>query len=253
MLENNKHQVAGYTLGFEGEDYHQVLKKRLMMIDNFLRTSFKNLESFFTLDVQPVLERDLAYRAGLGWFGKNSMLINQKYGSYFMIGSLLLNQKLPLSQNKVDMDHCGQCTACADACPTDAIDLETRTLTANKCISTFTIEIFKDATPPEGFEKSRGEFFGCDICQDVCPWNKKTLKEVPPKFSIKPELKFLEEWFYQKSKNELTEVIEADSNRGLRKKLAGTAFDRPGKKGWLKNLRPKQSASSKKQKDEQLP
>lgn len=246
MLENKKFQVAGYTLGFEGEDYHYELKRRLLLIQQEL-----GVESFISLDIQPVLERDLAYKAGLGWFGKNSMLIHQKYGSYFMIGSLLLDQRLDAPEAKVDIDHCGQCRACIDACPTDAIDPDTRTLKASQCISTFTIELFKDAPAPEGFEKSRGEIFGCDICQDVCPWNKKTLTKIEAKFSLKKELSFLKDWFYNKTINELNQIMSGDSNRGLRKKFAGTPFDRPGKEGWLKNLKARQNASLKKKKDEE--
>jgi ferredoxin len=116
------------------------------------------------------------------------MLINQKEGSYFIIGSLLLNQKLEIDLGQMDIDHCGHCTSCADACPTQAINLETRTLEASKCISTFTIEVFKEVNPPDGYEKSRGEIFGCDICQDVCPWNRKPLSRVTSILKLKEKL-----------------------------------------------------------------
>jgi epoxyqueuosine reductase len=96
LLENNRHEVAAYALGFEGEDYHTALKSRLDQVFEDLKKQSPHLERFISLDAQPILERDLALRAGLGWFGKNSMLINQKEGSYFIIGSLLLNQKLAL-------------------------------------------------------------------------------------------------------------------------------------------------------------
>ncbi len=250
MLENDHHQLAAYSLGFDGEDYHTALKKRLSVIYEILKEKFENLETFISLDIQPVLERDLAQKAGLGWFGKNSMIIHQKYGSYFMIGSLLLNQKLPVGTKKVDIDHCGQCTACAEACPTDAIDITTRTIKTNQCISTFTIEMFKEVPAPKGFDKSRGEIFGCDICQDVCPWNKKSLRSVSAKLSLKDNFKFLSEWFYDLPKSTLISIIEKSSNRGLRKKLYGTAFDRPGKEGWLKNLKATQNVFLKKHKGE---
>jgi epoxyqueuosine reductase len=162
MLDQDKHSLAAYTLGFEGEDYHHALKTRLSKIVESLGVD--GLETFQSLDTTPILERDLAFRAGLGWFGKNSMLINKSEGSYFIIGSLLLNKKLKIEVSEMDTDHCGHCTACADACPTQAINPKTRSLEASKCISTFTIEIFKDAEAPEGFDKSRGEIFGCDIC-----------------------------------------------------------------------------------------
>lgn len=235
MLENNQHSVAAYTLGFEGEDYHRALKERLTKISEKLVV--EDLKTFFTIDAQPVLERDLAYRAGLGWFGKNSMLINRREGSYFIIGSVLLNQKLPVETASIDVDHCGQCTACIDACPTNAINVGTRTIEAQKCISTFTIEIMKDAEAPAGFDKSRGEIFGCDICQDVCPWNRKPLQRITSALKLQDKFLFVKDWLFDQSREKLKGMIQAESNRGLRKKLFGTAFDRPGKEGWLKNLR----------------
>lgn len=234
MLEHNQHGVAAYTLGFEGEDYHRALKVRMTEIAQALNLSEKDF--FLSLDAQPVLERDLAYRAGLGWFGKNSMLINQKEGSYFIIGSILLNQKLPIEPPKLDIDHCGQCTACADACPTNAIDITSRTLIASQCISTFTIEVFKEAEPPAGFDKSRGEFFGCDICQDVCPWNRKPLMRVDSLLKLKEPFTYLKEWFFEWPQLKLQAFINSDTNRGIKKKFMGTSFDRPGRSGWLKNF-----------------
>ncbi len=234
MLENDNHRIASYALGFEGADYHHVLKEKLNLLFKKLQEVHPGLESFQSLDAQPILERDLAYRAGLGWFGKNSMLISRKEGSYFIIGSLLLNQKLSLKEKVADVDHCGTCTACADACPTDAIDLESRTLTASQCISTFTIEIMKEADPPKGFEKSRGEIFGCDICQDVCPWNSKPLAKETANLNL-PQgsvgIKIL-----TAPLAELRQMFEESTGRGIQRLLAGTALARPGKKGWKKNL-----------------
>jgi epoxyqueuosine reductase len=252
MIENSHHEVAAYSLGFEGEDYHYSLKSKLDLISKTLKVD--GLEFFYSLDAQPILERDLAYRAGLGWFGKNSMLINQKEGSYFIIGSLLLNKTLPIEHHGVDADHCGTCTSCADACPTQAIDLESRTLLASKCISTFTIEVFKEETPPLGFEKSRGEIFGCDICQDVCPWNRKPLSKIQSKLNLKENYLFLLDWLYHWPKERLKEMIEQQTKRGFRKKLLGTPFDRPGRDGWLKNIKFISSPTdpSKKHRDEEL-
>ena len=237
LLDNNQYRVAAYTLAYEGEDYHFHLRRRLSSIEAELKAQHPGLETFVSLDIQPILERDLAYRAGLGWFGKNSMIINQKEGSYFIIGSLLLNQKLNLVQKKPDIDHCGQCTACVDACPTVAIDARTRTITAEKCISTFTIEMMKEVPAPEGYTDSRGEIFGCDICQDVCPWNKKVLNRVTGFFHLNEKFSFLKDWFLSEKLDELKGHIDASTNRGFRKKLQGTVFDRPGRIGWLKNLR----------------
>ena len=237
LLDNDRHEVAAYSLGFEGRDYHQVLKERLNSIFETLKVTHPGLERFIALDAQPVLERDLAFRAGLGWFGKNSMLINQKEGSYFIIGSLLLNQKLGEGEPKTDIDHCGQCNSCVDACPTNAINPETRTIIASQCISTYTIEIFKEAQAPKGFDKSRGEFFGCDICQDVCPWNRKPLARVMGTLKLPESLSFLKDWFFGLPITELVKILEGETNRGLKRKLLGTPFDRPGKAGWLKNLK----------------
>ena len=237
LLDHNQHEVAAYSLGFEGQDYHVILKEKLNSIYQTLKESNPELKHFVALDAQPVLERDLAMRSGLGWFGKNAMLIHQKEGSYFIIGSLLLNQKLNLELPQLDIDHCGQCTACIEACPTKAIDGESRTVIASQCISTYTIEIFKEAEAPKGFDQSRGEFFGCDICQDVCPWNRKPLARVIGTLNLPEKFLFLKEWFFSLPIRDLIQIIEKESNRGLKRKLSGTPFDRPGKEGWLKNLK----------------
>jgi len=238
MIENNRHEIASYALGFEGEDYHFNIKRKLKIIADYLQIPFH-----FSLDTQPVLERDLAYRAGLGWFGKNSMLISKKHGSYFIIGSLFLDKTLNTFTKTLETDHCGSCTRCADLCPTSAIDVSSRTLIADKCISTFTIETMKEKDPPEGFQNSRGEIFGCDICQDVCPWNKRPLTKFLGSLKLKDEFKFLKELFYETPKSKLKEFIESLSGRAWKNKLAGTCFDRPGKKGWLKNLKSTQNDS----------
>jgi epoxyqueuosine reductase len=247
MLENNRHEVASYALGFGGRDYHYVLIDKLQKI----AASLDGIKTFISLDTQPILERDLAYRAGLGWFGKNSMLINRHEGSYFIIGSLLLDRTLDIPVGHQETDHCGNCTACIDACPTKAIDPSSRTLIADKCISTFTIEIMKDLPPPAGFEKSRGEFFGCDICQDVCPWNFKPLARTLASLNLQGSLIFLKEWFYEWPREKFLEMISKETNRGFRKKLIGTPFDRPGRVGWLKNLKSIRSDLSGKHRDEE--
>lgn len=253
MLENKEYGVAGYTLGFGGEDYHRALKARLQKIVESMGR--EDLKVFYSLDAQPILERDLAYRAGLGWFGKNSMMISRKEGSYFIIGSILLNQKLDLAIPSLELDHCGKCNACSDACPTQAINPETRTIISEKCISTFTIETFKEAPAPEGFDKSRGEVFGCDICQDVCPWNRKPLLRVVASLDLKESFSYLKEWLFEWPKESLLSFISGETNRGLKKKFFGTPFDRPGKEGWLKNLKSKITSSRtdllEKQKDEE--
>jgi epoxyqueuosine reductase len=230
LLENKQHQVAGYALGFDGSDYHWILKEKLLNLSSLL-----NLECKISLDIEPILERDLAYRAGLGWFGKNSMLISQKEGSYFMLGSLLLFKKLPLDSPILDTDHCGHCELCVEACPTDAINPETRTLVLNRCLSTFTIEMRKETNPPLGLENSRGEIFGCDICQDVCPWNKKKLQNtmaLPLSTKAKELL-----CFFSRPYGKILEEIESWSQRQYLRFFKGTPIDRPGLRGMKKNLK----------------
>jgi epoxyqueuosine reductase len=232
--ESNGFKIAGYSLAFGGGDYHYELRKRLVEIGDELGGEFK-----VSLDIQPVLERDLAYRSGLGWFGKNSMLIHDKKGSFNMIGALLFDKKLGAQFNQVQTDHCGQCTACIDACPTDAIDIEKRQVIASKCISTFTIELFKDAEPPKGYENTT-EIFGCDICQDVCPWNLRMLREgeVNP-ISPWPEARAEEivNFFLRPSLSQLINNISELSGRGFQRLFKGTSFERTGKIGFLKNLK----------------
>ncbi len=230
--KKSKLKLASYVFGFNGEDYHQHLKRKLSILKDEMKKQLPTIEIKFTLDTQPVLERDLAYRSGLGWFGKNSMLISRSEGSYFIIGSLLLNQKLDIHAQNVSVDHCGNCTACLDACPTKAIS-DNRTIIADKCISTFTIEIFKEAPPPEGYNQSNGEIFGCDICQEVCPWNEKKLKTLKAQNIEGPLIDF----FYEREKQVIIEDLEAMTNRSFRKVFSNTPLERTGRLGLLKNLK----------------
>lgn len=236
LIEEGHNQVAGYSLGFNGEDYHFEIPRRLKTLYDLL--ALENSEFKISLDIQPVLERDLAFRAGLGWFGKNSMIISREHGSYFLIGTLLLNQKLNLKTKELTPDHCGKCRQCVDDCPTNAIDVETRTIKASLCLSTFTIEMMSEVDPPAGYEKSRGEIFGCDICQDVCPWNKKIIKTKELTGSLSSASHKLLEWL-SKEPQEMINELEVMSKRGVRKFFAGTVFERPGKIGWIKNLKAK--------------
>ena len=225
-------KIASYTLGFEGVDYHHWVSEKLNTIGESLQDQIKGLDFKISLDIHPVLERDLAYRAGLGWFGKNSMLISQEKGSYTIIGSLLLNKELEIETRKTVTDHCGNCTRCLDACPTGAI-LDNKTIDSNKCISTFTIELFKDAPAPEGYPVESGEIFGCDICQEVCPWNNKPLALSSGQQS---DNKLVD--FFNRSVREIYDDIEGMSNNDYKRFFMGTSFVRSGKRGLLKNLKP---------------
>lgn len=232
MLDNYPDaKIASYTMISNGEDYHFSLSDILNEIGQSIKQELNITDYKIALDVHPVLDRDLAYRAGLGWFGKNSMLINREYGSYFLIGSIILDQKINIFPKELSVDHCGTCRACIDACPTQAIDESHRTLVANKCISTFTIEQFKNVPAPQYYENSNGEVFGCDICQDVCPWNKKTLLTI----LAQPLSNKLIHFFNRK-----LELIYSDLKKmslsEFKNFFARSSFVRSGKKGLLKNF-----------------
>lgn len=231
-------KIASYTLGYEGEDYHNILRDKLIAIGERLKSEH-SLEYKLTLDTHPVLERDLAKRAGLGWFGKNSMLINRKHGSFFIIGSLLLDKKLSTPKTAIDEDHCGQCTRCIDACPTQAIDPESRTIVAKDCISTFTIEQFKlDTEPSRKMDLTSGFIFGCDICQDVCPWNHRVDRhqEFRPKGFSSAQKKVLD-FFLLRPLQDVSSELEGMSGKEFERVFEKTSFSRSGKRGLLKNIR----------------
>ena len=159
-------RIAKYA---RGKDYHQVTGERLEQLADFLREQGATLTRSFT-DAGPVPERELARRAGLGWIGKNTMLIRPGTGSFFFIGSVFTDLGLDLDE-QLDLDRCGSCTRCLDACPTGAL-IEPRVLDATRCISYLTIEQ-KGPIPDELAERFEGYAFGCDICNDACPWNER--------------------------------------------------------------------------------
>ncbi|WP_372655105.1 epoxyqueuosine reductase [Halobacteriovorax sp.] len=239
--KSNGLKIASYVLGFDGIDYHFNLRESLNQLGEQLREIDPELNFKLSLDTQPILERDLAFRAGLGWFGKNSMFISKKEGSFFILGSLLLSKNYSLNEKVVETDHCGQCTRCADSCPTDAIDLETRTLIADKCISTYTIEQFKDiGEAPKGMESSNGEIFGCDICQEVCPWNKRLLrigKYDNEEVIVSEKEAHLREFFLERPLENILDELKSLSNRGFQRLFKSTPIERTGRIGLLKNIR----------------
>jgi epoxyqueuosine reductase len=228
--------MAGFAWGFEGEDYHIILKRDLEAILEGLKKEFPGLDGKVAIDTLPILERDLAYRAGLGWFGKNSMLIHRRHGSFVMIGSLLLNQKIAVIKKEKETDHCGQCRRCVDACPTTAINPETRQIDGSQCLTTFSIETFKDLPAEFQLKKESGPLlFGCDICQDVCPWNKKGLMRFIEPFRVTPLMEKLAT-FFQQPLSSMKSHLEGMSKKQYQIFFQGTSFLRLTKNGLLKNI-----------------
>lgn len=171
-------KISKYAYGF---DYHEVIKAKLKTFLQILRENIGEINGRGFTDSAPVLERSWAQRSGLGWVGKNGNLITKENGSFFFIATLITDLELE-ADNPFIKDYCGTCTKCIEACPTDAI-LPDKVIDGSKCISYFTIEL-KDMLIPE---KMKGQFennlFGCDICQDVCPWNRFSKPNTTPEFT----------------------------------------------------------------------
>lgn len=183
--QQNTLQIASYALG---EDYHEVLPQKLQAIVAFIEEQLgHSIPNRYYTDTGPVLERELAQRAGLGWIGKNSMLINPHAGSTFFLAEILLGLELEPDE-PFTTDHCGTCTRCITACPTQCI-LPDRTLDARRCISYLTIEN-KEEIPEDLRPHMQNWVFGCDICQQVCPWNRFS-EEADPAFETKIPLPVL--------------------------------------------------------------
>lgn len=167
-----------------GQDYHFVIKDKLKELLHSIQTTIGEVSGRAFVDSAPVLDKAWAVKSGLGWIGKNSNLLTQKVGSFFFIAELIID--LDLEYDYPTTDHCGTCTACIDACPTAAI-VAPYIVDGSKCISYFTIEL-KDNIPHEMKGKFDDWIFGCDICQDVCPWNKFSKSHNEPLFNANPEL-----------------------------------------------------------------
>ena len=167
-----------------GKDYHEVIKSKLALLLEFIRERIGEVSGRAFTDSAPVLDRAWAAKSGLGWIGKNSNLIHPKAGSYFFIAELIID--LELEPDAPIRDYCGTCTRCIDACPTDAI-IAPKVVDGSKCISYFTIEL-KDQIPADVKGKLENWAFGCDICQEVCPWNRFSKPTEIPEFEMKSEL-----------------------------------------------------------------
>lgn len=167
-----------------GEDYHKVIKRKLKELTHFIRENIGEVDGRAFVDSAPVLDRAWAKSSGLGWVGKNSNLINPKAGSFFFIAELIVDLKL--EYDGPIKDYCGTCTRCIDACPTNAI-VAPQVVDGSKCISYFTIEL-RDAIPVSEKGKFENNAFGCDICQDVCPWNRFSKPTKVAEFTPNEEL-----------------------------------------------------------------
>ena len=177
----NSPKIAKYAYG---QDYHLVIRQKLNQLLEFINREIGEVSGRGFVDSAPVLDKAWAKKSGLGWVGKNGNLINKKSGSFFFIAELILDLELP-SDGPVT-DHCGTCTACIDECPTEAI-VEPMVVDGSKCISYYTIEL-KEAIPESVSGKFDDWMFGCDICQDVCPWNRLSKPHNEPLFNPHPDL-----------------------------------------------------------------
>jgi epoxyqueuosine reductase len=184
-------KIAKYAWGM---DYHDVIKEKLKVLFAYINQHIGQIDGRGFVDSAPVLERTWANKSGLGWIGKNGNLINKQAGSFFFIATLICDLELEPDPT-FKTDHCGTCTRCIDACPTDAI-IDNKKIDASKCISYLTIEL-KDQLIPDAFEgKMDNWLFGCDVCQDVCPWNRFSKPHTEQAFTAHKEILNLssQEW-----------------------------------------------------------
>lgn len=212
-------KISDYALG---RDYHKVIKKKLKALFAYMKDQDESVEGRYFVDSAPVLERDWARRSGLGWVGKNTLIIHPKKGSYFFLAELIVN--LDIEPDEPISDYCGTCTKCIEACPTDAIMEEGYVMDGSKCISYLTIEL-KDDIPVEYKGMMEDYIYGCDICQEVCPWNRFSKPNVESDFTPKEDLRNMtrQDW------EELTE----DRFNEL---FFGSAVKRTGFQGLKRNI-----------------
>lgn len=215
-------EVASYALA---NDYHDVFPARMQELIQFIEGQVGHpVTNRWYTDTGPILERDLAQRAGIGWIGKNTCLINPKKGSYFLLSEILLDLELEPDLPFVT-DHCGTCTRCIQACPTDCI-LPNRTIDARRCISYLTIEL-KDDIPIELRDKIGDWVFGCDICQDVCPWNRFAV-DGDPAFEASPSTS-------PRALPSLTEELSL-TPQSFNQRFKGSPIKRSKRRGYLRNV-----------------
>jgi len=170
-------KIAMYAYG---KDYHKLIRKKLKHLLDWIEENMGEVNGRGFVDSAPILERDWARRSGMGWIGKHTLLISKRRGSYFFLAELISDLEYE-DDIHIESDHCGTCTRCIDACPTDAISPAGYVLDATKCISYLTIEL-KESMPEEYQDQLESWMFGCDICQQVCPWNRFSSNHNEPKF-----------------------------------------------------------------------
>ncbi len=192
----DSYKISKYAYGM---DYHFVIKDKLKSLLHFIQEEIGEVHGRVFVDSAPVLDKAWAAKSGLGWIGKNSNLLTQQVGSYYFIAELIVD--LELKYDAAVTDHCGTCTACIDACPTDAI-VQPYVVDGSKCISYLTIEL-KNEIPSDFEGKMDDWMFGCDVCQDVCPWNRFSKPHNEPLFNPNPELLS----FSKKDWEEITEEV----------------------------------------------
>lgn len=193
----SSYKISKYAYG---EDYHPIIKDKLYELLNFIQVNIGGVDARVFTDSAPILERAWAKKSGLGWIGKHSLLITKQKGSFFFLAEIILDLELNYD-TEIQTDHCGNCTKCIDSCPTKAI-LPNNTIDGSKCISYFTIEL-KNELPNIMQGKFDDWIFGCDICQDVCPWNRFSLPHKEPKFTPHPDLLSMKKQDWQ----EITENV----------------------------------------------
>lgn len=205
-------KIAKYAYG---QDYHFVIKDKLKEFMAQIEANIGEVEGRVFVDSAPVHERAWAAKSGLGWIGKNSLLLNREMGSFFFLAELILD--LELESDGPIKDYCGTCTACQDACPTDAIP-EPYVVDGSRCISYLTIEL-KEEVPSEFKDKMENWVFGCDICQDVCPWNRFSKPHQEPKFKPQGWESFSDKEWYEMTEEVFQKVFKKSAVK--RTKYAG--------------------------------
>lgn len=204
-----------------GEDYHDLIHERLKRLADFLRSQSPGAAVRGVVDTAPLLEREFAQLAELGWIGKNTLLLNKRLGSWFFLAALATDVELEYDDPHAN-DHCGTCRACLDACPTQAF-VAPYVLDSRRCISYLTIEL--RGAPPEELRHGMGDWlFGCDVCQDVCPWNRRAPSSDEPAFRPAPDENPLE----------LAALFELDDD-AFRRRFRHTPLWRPKRRGILRN------------------